>query len=36
MLKEILSNEKKFLKEENIDKGGNILNGNIIGERKYL
>ena len=36
MLKEILSNEKKILKEENIDKGGNTLNGNVFKAKKYL
>ena len=34
MMKEILSNEK-MLKEENIDKGGNTLNGNVFKGRKY-
>ena len=36
MLIEILSNEKKFLKEENIDKGGNTLNGNVFKAKKYF
>ena len=34
MMKEILSNET-MLKEENIDKGGNTLNGNVFKGRKY-